>query len=809
MCGFRFGEAINPGPVVEELDGTNEMFCLSTSNPDGLSTRLGIVESMPWGLHGFAETQMTSKQSVAFLGSLRAQRRRRGEEAYMVTGSDIPTRQVNSERGCWSGVAVVSHVPVRDVQLTWPELAYSTGRVAVVATEIHGVPLMGAVVYGFAHSQTHSHPGAQTDELLRCLSQELVLGRNGCRFILGDLNESRHEHPQKLLWRHQGWQEIQSSMASQGEHVLHPTCKGSTFQDQLWCSPELLQFLRKVEVSDSYWPTHSVVAGYFDFQSYQRRTNSWPQPSFIPWGQVNLQSWRETVDQLPPWTWGEDSTAAMAQWSRRVEESLHGHLDQHDQMMLPSACLGRGTRLQPESRPAVAPLAKPSREGEVRRCHDLLGRKALEWYQQLRRIQALYQSLKNRKLSDEACLYRATLWRSILKARGFKQGFKQWWTRRHIQLPDAPSELPTVVPPFEVCEMIFQDYQVNFRSFETYQIQARQSALKLRMQEDEHIIYKQLRPPPARQLEILEKDQGYVIKEVNYGNRVRLDPPFSQGHGRLCLDGEPVQVFEEQDDWVRIEGDVLLRTGVVLQATDFIWDEERIAAELIAEWSPRWQRHEVVQLDQWKRVTDFAEAFFPRQVFQLKPLTVEVWEEAVKHYKQSTSRGPDSWSRDDLFHLGPKFNAELVQLLQKIEDGLEWPTQTMQAIVVLLKKHATARLVGEYRPIVVMSLIYRVWASIRARDLLAQFGHVFEHHSFGFLPKRGALQYWWSLQSSIEVALQTGESLSGLTADIVKAYNFVPREPIYKLAEIMGVPANLVVATATAFQNSRFCIRWS
>ena len=485
---FRIGEAANPGPVVEELDHSNEYFCLSTSNPDGLRSRVDIVETMPWGMHGFAETQMTHQQARVFLGSLRSKRRQSGREAFMVTGSDIPTRQANSESGGWSGVAMVGHFPLRELQLTWPDMAYSTGRVVVVAMEVRGVPITGAVIYGFAHSQTHQHPGAQTDELLRVLSQELILGRGGCRFVMGDFNESRHEHPQKMFWRHRGWQEVQSAMASRGEHTMQPTCKGSTYQDQLWCSPELLQHLKKVEVADTYWPTHSVVAGFFDFGTYQQSTQSWVQPAFIPWGNVDLDSWRESHDRMEEWQWASDTTVAMREWSQRFEVSLHGHLPGHDQKLLPKACMGRSSQTEPELRRLAAPLTRPSREGEVRRNHDLLGRKVMLWFRQLRRLQSLKMSLKNRKLTDEACLYRTGLWQSILRSHGFKGGFRSWWHGRHIQLPDSPQSLPEYVPNLAFCELIYDDFHTNFRSFESTHIQSRQNALKLRLQEDEHVI---------------------------------------------------------------------------------------------------------------------------------------------------------------------------------------------------------------------------------------------------------------------------------------------------------------------------------
>ena len=308
---------------------------------------------------------------------------------------------------------------------------------------------------------------------------------------------------------------------------------------------------------------------------------------------------------------------------------------------------------------------------------------------------------------------------------------------------------------------------------------------------------------------MLEKDTTYEITHINFGCKIKTNPPLKLTHDRLTLDGEEVVAISDESEWNQVTGDVLLRPGARLQGTDVIWQEPQIADELVEEWQPWWDRHLGIQDDRWHRVVQFAEAFFPKKCFELQPLTVSRWIHAVKTYKKSTARGPDGWSREDLFHMSPSFVAELLQLLNQIEQGSFWPKQTMQAIVVLLKKHQHARLVGEHRPIVLMSLIYRVWSGIRAKELLAQFADIFEHHSYGFLPKRGTIQYWWTIQSAIELALQTGEGLSGMTADIVKAYSYVLRRPIYQLAKIMGVPMNVLLPWQNAHHQliRRFKIR--
>ena len=426
LLGIRVGEATMPGPPVEELDQPGDLFCIGVSNADGLANRIEVVSGLPYGIWGFAETQMTHKQAAYFTGALRKRRKEEGMETYVAVGSDIPCRKHSSTSGCWSGVAAVSHVPVREIHVPWPSLQYSTGRVLIVGSHFRNTVLTGAVVYGYANSQTHAAPTRQTNLLLRTLTSEIVLGRGGCRYIMGDMNQNRIPHEQVEIWKQNGWQEVQSIAEIQFGHEQCPTCKSKTFQDQLWISPELAHCLRRVQVCDSLFPTHAAVAAYFDLGKAEQLRYEWPAPAFIPWHNVSTEDWKESWQNANPWRWEANLTSSLEAWSERFENSLDGYVNTDGMTVLPKACKGRGKLKQPILRPCAAPILRPSRPSEPRMAHELLGRRVQLWFRQLRRFHAMKAALLAGKTTIAARSHRASLWCAIKQAHGFRHGFRAW-----------------------------------------------------------------------------------------------------------------------------------------------------------------------------------------------------------------------------------------------------------------------------------------------------------------------------------------------------------------------------------------------
>jgi hypothetical protein len=65
--------------------------------------------------------------------------------------------------------------------------------------------------------------------------------------------------------------------------------------------------------------------------------------------------------------------------------------------------------------------------------------------------------------------------------------------------------------------------------------------------------------------------------------------------------------------------------------------------------------------------------------------------------------------------------------------------------------------------------------------------------AYGFMPGCEPSQLWLVLQAEIEQTLQVHGDLCGLSTDLTRAFNFIPRQHSFSLAEHLGVPARVIV----------------
>ena len=194
----------------------------------------------------------------------------------------------------------------------------------------------------------------------------------------------------------------------------------------------------------------------------------------------------------------------------------------------------------------------------------------------------------------------------------------------------------------------------------------------------------------------------------------------------------------------------------------------------------------------------------------LAPISEETWRAAARAKRSSAAIGPDGVSRDDLLRLPSDLVQGMLAIYQEADTG-KWPEQMLVGIVAALAKVPHAREVTQYRPITVLSLSYRVWGSIRARQALAYLRGVVPDTPYGNMPGRAAATIWWQLQAEVERAQAQGYVLAGAALDLQKAFNTLPRVPVLALAELVGLPAGLVRGWSGALTGvqRRFKVRGS
>ena len=185
--------------------------------------------------------------------------------------------------------------------------------------------------------------------------------------------------------------------------------------------------------------------------------------------------------------------------------------------------------------------------------------------------------------------------------------------------------------------------------------------------------------------------------------------------------------------------------------------EEDMHRELRKYWHQRWNHTDHIFAEAWQRILAFAKAHMPSPGFQLPPLQFETWKAAQRRFKPYAARGPDGYSYEDLQHFPPALQQN-----------------------------------PKSSAIITYSMNYRTWSSLRAKQLLRQLQHHSNIPAFGFMPGKEARQIWLPLQALIELQSQQQGQLCGYVADIVKAFEHLPRGPIHLLAEHIGIPSHTI-----------------
>ena len=109
----------------------------------------------------------------------------------------------------------------------------------------------------------------------------------------------------------------------------------------------------------------------------------------------------------------------------------------------------------------------------------------------------------------------------------------------------------------------------------------------------------------------------------------------------------------------------------------------------------------------------------------------------------------------------------------------------------------------EYRILLILSRLYRRWASIRLKDLHAWIQRWQMPEMYAGVPGGGAELAWWHLSAINEDARHSGADIAGATVDIYKCFDHVMPLLGQALMLIAGIPANIRNAYCAMMQTTK------
>ena len=167
------------------------------------------------------------------------------------------------------------------------------------------------------------------------------------------------------------------------------------------------------------------------------------------------------------------------------------------------------------------------------------------------------------------------------------------------------------------------------------------------------------------------------------------------------------------------------------------------------------------------------------------------------------ARGLDGWSNGELKLLTNHDLQSLVDIFNSALLARQWPTSLSDAAVTLLSKIQQPMSPKDGRPITVLPTLYRLWGKAMTQKIFSAILPYLPKQLFGSVPGRSAEDAAWELQSQLEEALASNSQLAGVSLDLSKAYNTLPRQFVQRLAIRCGWPPDMVELYLDALNKLR------
>ena len=247
--------------------------------------------------------------------------------------------------------------------------------------------------------------------------------------------------------------------------------------------------------------------------------------------------------------------------------------------------------------------------------------------------------------------------------------------------------------------------------------------------------------------------------------------------------------------WVKDGPRSLQSSGIFLKEGRLFAGQRALLEASEQAWWPLWRPS---TKPTWSRVVP------PRAAAAWEPADFEAWAlmRLVKTMCCAKAPGHDGWSVGRMRQWPLVVWQFAVALFKVVEHTGRWPEALRGGVICLLPKagaQATTNSPLEARPVVLLPLLYRLWAYKRGREI----GQWLVQHGMDGLPdgSRSAEAYGLLLAAELEQATFLDEPLLAVCTDQSKAYDMVDLELLQFLLERSGMPGRVwkpMMSMATA-----------
>ena len=162
----------------------------------------------------------------------------------------------------------------------------------------------------------------------------------------------------------------------------------------------------------------------------------------------------------------------------------------------------------------------------------------------------------------------------------------------------------------------------------------------------------------------------------------------------------------------------------------------------------------------------------------------------VVHLKSATAGGLDGWGWRELKVFPVTWFDQLARILSLVEDTGIWPDGLLDAYIAMIPKtDGDATPLGQ-RPLTVLPVVYRIWASARMVQLDGWFKSWVPDSVFSAGGGRGSVEAWYTSAFDIEEVLSgsVDSHVHLFVADVIKSFDTVDRGVLDAVLSSLGLP---------------------
>ena len=726
--------------------------------------------------------------------------------AYSIYGHPVLPRTEVSDVGRWSGVGILSQWPSHRLPYDWPQSVQATGRLCVATTYLPGHWISGCVVYGTPSGPTHSNALQTTDQLINHAIKR-VLQLSGPRYVGGDLNQDHNRLEAVGTLRRLGFVDIQDLHCLATGCPPVATCRGKTRRDFLFVSPELASMFCHCTVEDFELSDHSTITGHFRATRMDLERFPWPRPDSVQWGDYADRPESCFVSFQAP---GDVTDCYRTFW--QTHESSVQRLARARGKPLPDRCFGRGQQYSPTKTSLQVTPLRAGRSGDLR--PSFLGFSQVHrlWFRQLRRLESYCRLVKHGVHTWQGREHRAGLWNSILHAVGFRPSFASWWSQQG-KVGTSGLAIPTLPPDAEVAFLVFDAFHEIVRDFEKHLKKHQRHVASFKRASGLNAVYGEVKRDKPAPVSLFVPSAKGVVSHVDeddqaleFSQPVKWIPDSPFVHGGRHL--EPIFVTEDKLWCEDVSG---VAVGDVVVQSNFQGKLSALFDAFHDQWRTRWLKHPRVEPSQWQQILDFAARVLRPVQCAPAVLDVATLQSLIKSKSKRSGVGLDGVSQSDLAALDSNQFRSVLSLFERAELDGEWPLQCMAGSVQSLAKVDTPTGAGEFRPVTVLGLLYRLWSSHHSRHWLRALAPHLDENLTGNRPGHSPATVWRKILSAIDHSHRDNTVAAGFVVDLVKAYNTLPRYPVLYASKLLGVGQNTLMGWTGALSLIRrhFAIRGS